>query len=209
MPFHAYDEGNLNWLAAFEAESATYSMALRVWPKEVKAGTLGFIDAQKRLRVGYTDAVANFVKLHNLPEPKAILDVGCSVRGAAAVCGGSWGQSSFSGKRTEQCSHKPHTTSPPATFQPQPPLSLSRATLNHRGRSPQVGISTRALSAAFPSAEVTGLDLSAYMLAVASVMDRRGKVRAHAHHSHPRAPTRAPTRTHSRRFWQAAPAAGG
>ena len=30
-PFHAYSEGNLNWLAAFEAESATYSMALRVW----------------------------------------------------------------------------------------------------------------------------------------------------------------------------------
>ena len=27
MPFHAYDEGNLNWLAAAEAESATYAMA--------------------------------------------------------------------------------------------------------------------------------------------------------------------------------------
>ena len=33
-PFHAYAEGNLCWLAATEAESATYSMALRVWPKE-------------------------------------------------------------------------------------------------------------------------------------------------------------------------------
>lgn len=30
--FHAYDEGNLNWLAAFEVESATYSMALRTFP---------------------------------------------------------------------------------------------------------------------------------------------------------------------------------
>ena len=32
-PFHAYAEGNLNWLCAYEAESATYSMALRVWPQ--------------------------------------------------------------------------------------------------------------------------------------------------------------------------------
>ena len=33
-PFHAYSEGNLCWLAATEARSATYSMALRVWPKD-------------------------------------------------------------------------------------------------------------------------------------------------------------------------------
>ena len=33
-PFHAYAEGNLCWLAAFEAEPATYSMALRVYPKD-------------------------------------------------------------------------------------------------------------------------------------------------------------------------------
>lgn len=32
--FHAYDEGNLNWLAAFEVESATYSMALRTFPDQ-------------------------------------------------------------------------------------------------------------------------------------------------------------------------------
>lgn len=34
VPFHAYDEGNLNWLAAEEVESACYSMAMRVYPKE-------------------------------------------------------------------------------------------------------------------------------------------------------------------------------
>ena len=33
--FHAYEEGNLNWLAAFEVESATYSMALRTFPDQV------------------------------------------------------------------------------------------------------------------------------------------------------------------------------
>jgi hypothetical protein len=30
QPFHAYDTGNLNWLAAAEVESATASMCLRV-----------------------------------------------------------------------------------------------------------------------------------------------------------------------------------
>ncbi|MGL5794275.1 MAG: class I SAM-dependent methyltransferase, partial [Waterburya sp.] len=34
VPFHAYDEGNLCWQAAFEAASATYSMGLRVWKNE-------------------------------------------------------------------------------------------------------------------------------------------------------------------------------
>ena len=32
--FHAYDQGNLCWEAACEAEQATDSMALRVWPQE-------------------------------------------------------------------------------------------------------------------------------------------------------------------------------
>lgn len=84
MPFHAYDEGNLNWLAAFEAESATYAMALRVWPQEVKAGTCDSFEAQRRLRAGYTDALANYIKTHKLAEPKEILDIGCSARERAS-----------------------------------------------------------------------------------------------------------------------------
>lgn len=87
MPFHAYDEGNLNWLAAFEAEPATYAMALRVWPQEVKAGTVDSLEAQRRLRKGYTDALAGFISKHGLAEPKTILDIGCSVRGAESPPG--------------------------------------------------------------------------------------------------------------------------
>lgn len=30
QPFHAYEEGNLNWLAAYEIEPATYAIAVRV-----------------------------------------------------------------------------------------------------------------------------------------------------------------------------------
>lgn len=111
-PFHAYSEGNLCWLAATEARSATYSMALRVWPKDrITAET-----AQQRLRDSYTDTVRAHREKYNEAtdvEPKKILDVGCSV-----------------------------------------------------------GMSTRYLSEAFPQAEIVGLDLSPYMLAVASVSDQ-------------------------------------
>jgi hypothetical protein len=32
-PFHAYDEGNLSWMAAFEVEPASYAVALRAFGK--------------------------------------------------------------------------------------------------------------------------------------------------------------------------------
>lgn len=40
VPFHAYGEGNLGWLPAFECESATMSMALRVWKAEAEVRPL-------------------------------------------------------------------------------------------------------------------------------------------------------------------------
>ncbi|MDY6938280.1 MAG: class I SAM-dependent methyltransferase [Cyanobacteriota bacterium] len=71
VPFHAYDEGNLCWKAAFEAESATQSMALRVWPQE----NLTWEAAQERLRSSFHQVLANY---H--PQPAHdILDLGCSV----------------------------------------------------------------------------------------------------------------------------------
>lgn len=44
--FHAYEEGNLNWLAAFEVEAATAAMAIRTFAKE----GLGPQEAQDLLR---------------------------------------------------------------------------------------------------------------------------------------------------------------
>ncbi|TVU53487.1 MAG: class I SAM-dependent methyltransferase [Arthrospira sp. PLM2.Bin9] len=71
VPFHAYDDGNLCWKAAFEAESATYSMALRVWPKE----DLSWLTAQERLRHSFHQVLENYS-----PNPvRDILDIGCSV----------------------------------------------------------------------------------------------------------------------------------
>jgi len=75
--FHAYDEGNLNLKAAVECESATMSMALRVWPND----GLSAEAAQDRLRYSFLDAVRGYLndvaRLSN--DPTSILDVGASV----------------------------------------------------------------------------------------------------------------------------------
>jgi ubiquinone/menaquinone biosynthesis C-methylase UbiE len=71
VPFHAYDAGNLCWDAAFEAESATYAMALRIWPNE----SLTWQAAQDRLRDSFHQAIAQY---RSTPV-QDILDIGCSV----------------------------------------------------------------------------------------------------------------------------------
>ena len=69
--FHAYEQGNLCWQAAAEAEQATDAMALRVWPDQ----QLTPAEAQRKLR----DAI------HAAAEPllagglHRVLDLGCSV----------------------------------------------------------------------------------------------------------------------------------
>lgn len=70
--FHAYDQGNLCWAAACEAEQATDSMALRVWPKEPD---LDPDVAQQRLRSAIFAAIEP-----SLSGPiNRVLDLGCSV----------------------------------------------------------------------------------------------------------------------------------
>jgi len=71
VPFHAYDQGNLCWLAAFEAESATYSMGLRVWRDE----PLTWQEAQARLRGSFHNVLSEYCT-----QPvQNVLDIGCSV----------------------------------------------------------------------------------------------------------------------------------
>lgn len=71
VPFHAYAEGNLCWQAAFEAASATYSMALRVWPKD----DLSWQAAQDRLRSSFHQVLAHYSPYQVVD----VLDLGCSV----------------------------------------------------------------------------------------------------------------------------------
>jgi len=70
--FHAYDQGNLCWEAACEAEQATDSMALRVWPQEPD---LAPEVAQERLRSAIFAAIEPSL---SAPVARA-LDMGCSV----------------------------------------------------------------------------------------------------------------------------------
>lgn len=71
VPFHAYEEGNLCWKAAFEAESATYAMGLRVWKNE----EITWQEAQQRLRSSFHQVLAEYSP-DNVTD---ILDIGCSV----------------------------------------------------------------------------------------------------------------------------------
>jgi ubiquinone/menaquinone biosynthesis C-methylase UbiE len=69
--FHAYQQGNLCWAAACEAEQATDAMALRVWPAE----QLQPEQAQQRLRAAIFQAIEP-----SLAGPvRDALDLGCSV----------------------------------------------------------------------------------------------------------------------------------
>ena len=70
--FHAYEEGNLSWEAAYEVEPATLSMAIRTWPKEA----LTVRDAQNRLRRSFTDALNEYSGGRQFSR---LLDVGCSI----------------------------------------------------------------------------------------------------------------------------------
>lgn len=71
VPFHAYDQGNLCWQAAFEAASATYSMGLRVWKDE----DLSWQEAQQRLRHSFYQILEQYTPA----KVTDILDLGCSV----------------------------------------------------------------------------------------------------------------------------------
>ncbi|GMP54776.1 hypothetical protein CsSME_00019831 [Camellia sinensis var. sinensis] len=113
-PFHAYDVGNLSWLAAAEAEAATMSMMRRTIPD---ASSLD--EAKQIVRGNWLQAIEqHHQKYSGNAMVKDILDVGCSV-----------------------------------------------------------GVSTRYLADKFPSAKITGLDLSPYFLAVAQFKEKQSTPR--------------------------------
>ncbi|KAL0301435.1 UNVERIFIED_CONTAM: Arsenite methyltransferase [Sesamum radiatum] len=109
-PFHAYNEGNLSWLAAAEAEAATMSIAKRAIPSASSVD-----EANQIVRGNWLQAIESHHQKHSGNSTiREILDIGCSV-----------------------------------------------------------GVSTRFLADKFPSAKVTGLDLSPYFLAVAQYKDNK------------------------------------
>ncbi|WP_019507106.1 class I SAM-dependent methyltransferase [Pleurocapsa sp. PCC 7319] len=95
--FHAYEEGNLSWKAAWEVESAAYAVHAKIW-------STGDPSGDPMLRQSYHQVMEQKLDI----TPATILDLGCGV-----------------------------------------------------------GMSTFALQEIYPQAQVTGLDLSPYFLAVA------------------------------------------
>ena len=95
--FHAYDEGNLSWKAAWEVESASRAVHAKIWSK-------GDVSGDPMLRGSYNKAIQEKINT----SPNNILDLGCGV-----------------------------------------------------------GMSTAALQETYPNAQLTGVDLSPYFLAVA------------------------------------------
>lgn len=67
-PFHAYDQGNLSWDAAFEEEVAARTVHASIWPD---AG----INGDSQLRKSYHD----IIKEQITQEPERILDLACGV----------------------------------------------------------------------------------------------------------------------------------
>lgn len=94
LPFHGYDEGNMNWLAAFEAEPATYSMAMRIWKDE---GGLQPTTAQDRLRETAFDMAREYMKEVECRDIEKILDIGCSVGVSTRYIARSWPDASVYG----------------------------------------------------------------------------------------------------------------
>ncbi|KAL4858410.1 Malonyl-[acyl-carrier protein] O-methyltransferase [Chlorella vulgaris] len=91
--FHGYDEGNLNWLAAFEVEPASEVMALRVWRKE----TLTPLQAQTRLRKAIFKEIRTFQEANNLREAHDIIDIGCSVGVSTRWLAAEWPRAQVTG----------------------------------------------------------------------------------------------------------------
>ncbi|KAL3509221.1 hypothetical protein ACH5RR_028622 [Cinchona calisaya] len=74
-PFHAYDEGNLSWLAAAEAEAATMSMVRRAIPY---ASSLD--EANQIVRGNWLKAIEEHHQKYSQDIViRDILDIGCSV----------------------------------------------------------------------------------------------------------------------------------
>ncbi len=72
--FHAYDEGNLGWMPAFEVDVAAQAVHARLWPEEGRRGDL-------RLRQEYHQVL----QAHLPQAPRVSVDLGCSCGASTAA----------------------------------------------------------------------------------------------------------------------------
>jgi ubiquinone/menaquinone biosynthesis C-methylase UbiE len=73
LPFHGYDEGNLNWDAALEGDAATLSIAVNYWKNNDP------LLSEKWMRYNVSEHINDYYLKHKLNLFQSALDVGCSV----------------------------------------------------------------------------------------------------------------------------------
>ena len=66
--FHAYERGNLDWLPAWEVESAAYAVHAKIWSE-------GSTDGDPQLRASYHRVIQDKIAI----SPQKIADLGCGV----------------------------------------------------------------------------------------------------------------------------------
>ena len=156
--FHAFEEGNLNWPAAYECEQATMSMALRVWPTE----SLSPKEAQDRLRYSFIDTVREYIDGITLTDQERLKQQN---RVSSSSQSGAKPMFPFGSlfKKSEQS--QPGALNTMEDKVNKAKYSSSVDSIGDLGCS--VGVSTFYLSEAFPLSKVTGVDLSPQFLAVA------------------------------------------
>ena len=86
--FHAYDEGNLSWKAAWEVESASRAVHAQIWSR-----SKGDVSGDPMLRGSYSQAIQEKVKI----VPNSILDLGCGVGMSTAALQEIYPDAQFTG----------------------------------------------------------------------------------------------------------------
>ena len=73
LPFHGYENGNLNWEAALEGDAATLSIAVNYWKNNDP------LLSEKWMRYNISQHVNDYYLKHKIKLFQSALDVGCSV----------------------------------------------------------------------------------------------------------------------------------
>ncbi|XP_077245465.1 uncharacterized protein LOC143885271 isoform X1 [Tasmannia lanceolata] len=149
-PFHAYDEGNLSWLCAYVIFCKSHSRGKRFLKPIIDAKTVQLPSLSSNLNAAAEAEAATMSMVRRaIPNAASLDEANQTVRG-------NWLQ------------------------------AIEQHHLQYSGNSTiedildvgcSVGVSTRFLSDKFPSAKVTGLDLSPYFLAVAQYKEKQNAPR--------------------------------
>ena len=73
--YHGYEQGNMNWKAAFECEAASDVIAVRTFG----SGNLGVANLSDKLRLSFTDFIQSYSSMYRNRIFDSIADIGCSV----------------------------------------------------------------------------------------------------------------------------------